>query len=156
MRNSDKHLRIGMGQSQSFLLDLQVSNIIKANLKFVLLGQSPEQSVHSGRVNLIGEHIDYEGYAVLPMAIKQVNIHLSVVQTIPKARNPSDCTDFDLPYKNERDFECCRTQSWPSGKVVISSLLATWTLKSIPHRHSPLIPHRRVPWPGLSCAICCI
>ena len=38
MRNSDKHLRIGMGQSQSFLLDLQVSNIIKADLKFDLLG----------------------------------------------------------------------------------------------------------------------
>ncbi|XP_010546963.1 PREDICTED: galactokinase [Tarenaya hassleriana] len=49
-------------------------DVLKAKFNEVF-GDSPQVFARSpGRVNLIGEHIDYEGYSVLPMAIRQDTI----------------------------------------------------------------------------------
>lgn len=49
------------------------------------------------RVNLIGEHIDYNGYPVLPMAIRQ-NILLAV-------QSSADDDELQLRNINHTDYE---------------------------------------------------
>lgn len=51
------------------------------------------------RVNLIGEHIDYCGYAVCPMAIEQ-DILVAVALSTD---NKIHLTNIDVEYK---DFQC--------------------------------------------------
>ncbi|KAL8153624.1 hypothetical protein V2J09_011384 [Rumex salicifolius] len=59
-----------------FQLEEAQDRFDKIKSKFLsIFGQPPEVFARSpGRVNLIGEHIDYEGYSVLPMAIRQDTI----------------------------------------------------------------------------------
>ncbi|KAK8969982.1 Galactokinase [Platanthera guangdongensis] len=48
--------------------------ILKAKFAEVFNADPQVYARSPGRVNLIGEHIDYEGYSVLPMAIRQDTI----------------------------------------------------------------------------------
>nr|XP_016446183.1 PREDICTED: galactokinase-like [Nicotiana tabacum] len=60
-------------ESQLKEAEIRFKNLKSEFIDF--FGHSPDIYARSpGRVNLIGEHIDYEGYSVLPMAIRQDTI----------------------------------------------------------------------------------
>lgn len=77
---ADEDLPITVCNSlESVYADKEKAEIRFQKLKSVFAdffqGHSPDVYTRSpGRVNLIGEHIDYEGYSVLPMAICQDTI----------------------------------------------------------------------------------
>lgn len=54
-----------------------------------------------GRVNLIGEHIDYNGYNVCPMAIKQ-----SILAAVKSVENSLNVSMSNVENKKYPDFSC--------------------------------------------------
>ncbi|CAI9119048.1 OLC1v1020709C1 [Oldenlandia corymbosa var. corymbosa] len=101
------------GGSQLEEAELRFSNL-KAKF-FEFFGHHPEFFARSpGRVNLIGEHIDYEGYSVLPMAIRQdtiVGIRINKSEKVLRIANVNEkysmCTypadpDQEIDLKNHK------------------------------------------------------
>ncbi|KAL3505609.1 hypothetical protein ACH5RR_030991 [Cinchona calisaya] len=80
------------GGSQLEEAQLRFKNLKSKFIEF--FGHPPDVYARSpGRVNLIGEHIDYEGYSVLPMAIRQdtiVGIRINNSDKILRIANVND------------------------------------------------------------------
>ncbi|KAF7806805.1 galactokinase [Senna tora] len=64
---------------------------------------------NSGRVNLIGEHIDYEGYSVLPMAIRQ--------DTIVAIRKNEDEKIIRVANVNDEKYTICTYPADPDQEL---------------------------------------
>ena len=95
-----------LDRNRKFSRGLQVSNITFPAHFFVDTTKQTSShhhhhahtSVTPGRVNLIGEHIDYEGYGVLPMAIA-----LDTVVALRRCADPSTITLSNLDTTHYQD-----------------------------------------------------
>ena len=87
-------------------------------------GQRPQHYGRSpGRVNLIGEHIDYEGYGVLPMAIgldTVVAIRVNTSRDAITLRNTDDVKFPELSYSTDPDQKL-DTSNHTWGSYVIAA-----------------------------------
>ncbi|XP_059917296.1 N-acetylgalactosamine kinase isoform X2 [Gadus macrocephalus] len=73
-------------------------------------GKSPKFYAHApGRVNLIGEHVDYCGYSVLPMAIEQ-----SILAAV--SLNDSETIELANTNPQYKDFRVSGTEEIEIGK----------------------------------------
>ncbi|KAG0567930.1 hypothetical protein KC19_7G173000 [Ceratodon purpureus] len=74
-------------------------------------GREPELFARApGRVNLIGEHIDYEGYAVLPMAIRQDTV-------VAIGRRSEQPPMLHIANVDSSEFQACSFLADPSQEV---------------------------------------
>lgn len=72
-------------------------------------GQKPEFVVKApGRVNLIGEHVDYSGYGVLPMALSQCVWAAASVDSNSKLLQLANCNPLYkfVPFPLLNQIEC--------------------------------------------------
>jgi hypothetical protein len=93
-------------------LEVAKARYNKLKHKFVeLYGQEPQIFARApGRVNLIGEHIDYEGYSVLPMAIRQ-----DTVVAIGRSNNTQENPPMlHIANIDSEEFKTCSFQADPA------------------------------------------
>lgn len=68
----------------------------------------------SGRVNLIGEHIDYEGYSVLPMAIRQDTV-------VAIGKREEEYSMLHIANVDSFEFKACKFPADPSQVTLPNS-----------------------------------
>lgn len=74
-------------------------------------GRQPELFARApGRVNLIGEHIDYEGYSVLPMAIRQDTV-------VAIGKREEEYSMLHIANVDSFEFKACKFPADPSQEV---------------------------------------